>query len=116
MQSGNTITLLDHDMTESKDKVNTWQYDNKFIPNYIPDNLKWFERNGLETWYRKNKCNEFLEDTDSHFRNRRIVNFDVITNDKKLDHETIKQYRTVDHEEIKKYPQKYQSQIFSSIF
>ena len=103
-------------MTESKDKVNTWQYDNTFIPTYIPDNLKWFECDGLETWYRKNNCNEFLEDTDSHFRSRLIVNFDMITNDEKLDPETIKQYRTVDHEEIKKYPQKYQSQIFSSIF
>ena len=102
MQSGITITLLDHDMTGSKDKVNTWQYDNTFIPTYIPDNLKWFECDGLETWYRKNNCNEFLEDTDSHFRSRLIVNFDMITNDEKLDPETIKQYRTVDHEEIKK--------------
>ena len=89
-------------MTEPKDKVNTWQYDNTFIPTYIPDNLKWFECDGLETWYRKNNCNEFLEDTDSHFRSRLIVNFDMITNDEKLDPETIKQYRTVDHEEIKK--------------
>ena len=89
-------------MTESKDKVNTWQYDNTFIPTYIPDNLKWFECDGLETWYRKNNCNEFLEDTDSHFRSRLIVNLDMITNDEKLDPETIKQYRTVDHEEIKK--------------
>ena len=89
-------------MTESKDKVNTWQYDNTFILTYIPDNLKWFECDGLETWYRKNNCNEFLEDTDSHFRSRLIVNFDMITNDEKLDPETIKQYRTVDHEEIKK--------------
>ena len=116
MQSGITITLLDHDMTESKDKVTTWQYDNTFIPTYIPDHLKWFERDGLETWYTKNKCNQFLEDTDSHFRNRLVVNFDMITNDKKLDPETIKQYCTVDDEEIKKYPQKYQNQIFSSIF
>ena len=40
----------------------------------------------------------------------------MITNGEKLDPETIKQYHTIDHEEIKKYPQKYQNQIFSSIF
>ena len=116
MQSGNTTTLLDHEMAESKDVVKTGQYDNKLVPTFVPDNLKWFERNGLETWYRKNKCDEFLKDADSHFKNRHILNFDMITNGEKLDPKTIKQYRTIDLEEIKKYPQKYQNQIFSSIF
>ena len=102
-------------MAESKD-VNTWPYDNKFVPTYIPDDLKWFEHDWLETWYRKNKCDEFLQDTDSHFKNRQIVNFDMITNGNKLDSEKIKQYHKIDHEEIKKYPQKDQTQIFSSIF
>ena len=60
---------------------NTWQYDNKFVPIFVPDNLKWFERDLLETWSRKNKCDEFLKDTDSHFKSRHIVNFDMITND-----------------------------------
>ena len=27
------------------------RYVNKFIPSYVPDNLKWFERDGLETSY-----------------------------------------------------------------
>ena len=31
----------------------------------------------------------------------------MITNDEKLDTETIKQYRTIDHKQIIKYPQKY---------
>ena len=65
----------------------TWQYDNIFIPAYVPDNLKWFERVGLETWYRKNKYDQFMEDTDSHFKNRRLVNFDMMKNGKKLDSE-----------------------------
>ena len=34
------------------------------IPKYIPKNLKWYERDGLETWYLEGKCNDFLEDTD----------------------------------------------------
>ena len=47
----------------------TWKVDNTFAPKFIPDNLKWYERDGLETWYQRNKCSEFLEDTDSHFKN-----------------------------------------------
>ena len=49
MQSGKTATLLDHEMAEPKDVVNTWQFDNKFLPTFVPENLKWFERDGLET-------------------------------------------------------------------
>ena len=54
------------------------RYDNKFIPSYVPDNLKWFERDGLETSYKKNKCDEFLSNTDLYLEKMRIVNFDMI--------------------------------------
>lgn len=26
---------------------NTWEVDNTFIPQYVPNDLKWFERDGL---------------------------------------------------------------------
>ena len=70
----------------------TWQVDNTFVLPYVPENLKWFEGDGLETWYRQNKCREFLEDTDSHFQQRQIINFDMIRNVEKLDKKLIKQY------------------------
>ena len=57
-------------------------FDNKFVPSYIPDDLEWFERDGLETWYRKNKCDDFSNDTDSHFQNTMKVKFDIIKNKK----------------------------------
>ena len=41
-------------MAESTDL--TWESDNCFIPKYIPGDLKWYERDGLGTWYLKNKC------------------------------------------------------------
>ena len=91
-----------------------WKVDNAFVPKFIPDNLKWYERDGLETWYLRNKCSEFLEDTDSHFKNRKIVNFGIINNDEKMAKQTLMQYRTTDHDEIKKYPEK--EQIMNSIF
>ena len=94
----------------------TWQFDNTFVPPYVPENLKWFERDGLETWYRQNKCREFLENTDVHFQQRQIINLDMITNCKELDKNIIKQYQTINHDEIKKYPPERQQQITSSIF
>ena len=34
----------------------TREYDNVFIPKYVPQNLKLYEKDGLETWYRQIKC------------------------------------------------------------
>ena len=45
----------------------TWENDNVFIPKYVPQNLKWYEKDGLETWYRQIKCEESLNNTDLHF-------------------------------------------------
>ena len=94
----------------------TWQFDNTFVSPYVPENLKWFERDGLETWYRQNKCREFLKNTDVHFQQQQIINFDMITNGKELDKSIIKPYQTIDHDEIKKYLPERQQQITSSIF
>ena len=82
-----------------------WKVDNKFVPKFIPDNLKQHQRDGLETWYLRNKCSEFLEDSNSHFKNRKAVNFDIISNDEKMAKQTLMQHRTIDHDEIKKYPE-----------
>ena len=79
-----------------------WEADNNFIPKYIPGDLKWYEKDGLDTWFLRNKCEEFLNNTDLHFVKRHIVNFDMIKND--VTEDTKKQYQTIDHEEIKRYP------------
>ena len=42
-------------MAESNNKF-AWKSDNVFVPKYVQKNLKWFERDGLETWYQQNKC------------------------------------------------------------
>ena len=83
-----------------------WEVDNKFVPTYVPNNLKWFERDGLETWYRQNNCNEFLNNTDTYSEKMKIVNFDIINNDPSKNQ--IKQYQTTDHDKIKRYPPHFQ--------
>ena len=50
---------------ESKDL--TREVDNNFIPKYVPGNLKWYEKDGLDTWYLRNKCEDVLKNTDLHF-------------------------------------------------
>ena len=66
-----------------------WKFDNTFVPKFIPDNLKWYKRDGLETWYPRNKFSEFLQDTNSHFKNRKIGNFDITNNGEKMSKQTL---------------------------
>ena len=91
-------------------------YTNTYIPEYVPDNLKWYERDGLNTWYKKNQCNEFLEDTDRYFCTAQIINVDIIRNQKQLPTNKLKQYQTVNYDTIKKYLLSEQARITSSIF
>ena len=79
--------------------------DNTFIPKFISNNVPWYDRDGLNTWYEQNKRNEFLENTDHHFENLRIINFDLIFKEDKLSDQKIKQYQEIDHKEIMKYPE-----------
>ena len=50
------------------------KFDNRFIPKYIPNNLSWYEKDGLYTWYLRNKYIDFLRDTDENFQAMEIVN------------------------------------------
>ena len=99
-RSGSTIRLFIQKFIMAKVSKMAWQVDNTFVSPYVPESLKWFERDGLETWYRQKKCREFLEDTDSHFQQRQIINFDMIRNSERLDKKRIKQYHQIDPEEI----------------
>ena len=91
------------------------ELDNTFVPPFVPENLKWYERDGLDTWFKQRKCEEFLNNTDNHFLQRKIVNFDLINNGDKLNKNQIRQYQTVNCETIKMYPQEQQQKIMSSI-
>ena len=91
----------------------TWEFDNTFIPQYVPNDLKWFERDELETWYRQNKRNEFLNDIDEHFKKLKIVNFDTINHD--FSQNKMQQYQTID-DALKQCLPNHQETIQSSVF
>ena len=89
--------------------------DNKFIPKYVPNDLKWYEKYGLDAWYLQNKCTDFLMDTDEHFEKLKIVNFNMIKN-KDVSQEKLKQYHSIDRHEIMHYPPHIREEICFSIF
>ena len=80
--------------------------DKTYLPKFVPNNLPWYERDGLNTWHEQNKCNDFLEDSDKHFENLQINNFDLIFNKNKLSSQKIKQYQTINHREFMGYIKK----------
>ena len=88
--------------------------DNQFIPKFIPSDLKWNERDGLDTWYLKGKCKDFFEDTDEHFKRTKIFSFDKIKNFVPKD--KLVQYQQIDHQMIMCYPPNIRQEIFLSIF
>ena len=51
---------------------------NTYIPKYVSSNLKCYEHDDLLTWYDQRKCEDFLRNTDSHFKQAKIINFDII--------------------------------------
>ena len=91
-------------------------YTNTYIPENVSDNLKWYERDGLDTWCKKNKCDEFLEDTDRYFHTMQIINFDITRNQKTITKNKLEQYQAVSYDAIKKYASVEQARITSSIF
>ena len=90
--------------------------ENKYVPKFVLDNLQWYKRNRLMNWYDQGKCKYFLEDTDKHFQNTTIINFDIINNKNEISKETLKQYQTVDLKEIVNYSLHLQDPILSSAF
>ena len=51
---------------------------NDYVPEYVPSDLSMYERDGLMTWYDQRKCEEFLRDPKNHFKNTKMVDFDII--------------------------------------
>ena len=93
-------------MAESK---LVFEFDNTFLPPFVSNELKWYECDGLQTWYRQSKCQEFWKILIN------ILNRDI-RNSERLDKKIIRQYQTVDFNTIKTYPPEYHQQITSSIF
>ena len=47
---------------------------NSYVPKYVPENLPWFERDGLMTWYNQGKCSDFLRDANQQAVGQNLLN------------------------------------------
>ena len=51
---------------------------NNYVPEYVSQGLPWYERDGLMPWHDQVKCQEFLRNSNKHFKTAKIINFDII--------------------------------------
>ena len=53
---------------------------NKYIPDYCPPDIPWYERDGVLTWYNQNKYTEFSKNPEEYLKNKKVINFDILIN------------------------------------
>ena len=76
---------------------------NIYVLKFIPKDLPWYESDGLITWYDQMKCKYFSRDTNKHFGEAKIVNFDIIhrqCHGEEVPKHFLRQYQTVDDKSV----------------
>ena len=71
------------------------------------------------TWYDQCKCEDFLSDTDQHFNQAKIINFDIIRrecNGEEVLKDLSKHYQTLNHKAVSDYPKTEQDKVLFSAF
>ena len=79
----------------------------KYVPGFVSNDVKWYERDGLLTWYDQMKYERFLQDVNNHFANIKIVNFEIINKwikGEEVSEWTLRNYQTVQKAEVFGYP------------
>lgn len=65
---------------------------------FVPQDIKWYEKDKLMTWYDQGKRKDFLQDLDSHFENSNIINLHIINKqdrDEEICQTTLKNYQAI---------------------
>ena len=86
------------------------------IPEYVPKDLPWYKRDCLMTYIDQVKCRDFLRDLEDHFKNTKIINFDVIhcqMRGEKAPEDLFKKYQTVQENRTKNYFQRATKEFLS---
>ena len=78
----------------------------RYIPPYIKDNLKWYEKEGLITYFMQREYQEFKKDRETYINRTKILNFDIIHHVSRGDRleKCIKEHNTVKKEMLKQMP------------
>ena len=70
------------------------------------------EIDGLMTYIGKLKQDNFVKDTDGHFKRIQVINFNIIHNQakgEKIESDLVKGYESIDNSWLKYYPEKEKS-------
>ena len=92
---------------------------NNYIPEFVLQDLSWYEQDGLMTSYNPIKCQKFLRNSNSHFKTAKIINFNIIRREaagEKVPDELLKKYQTVQNEWVSTHPKNHQKKILGSAF
>ena len=79
--------------------------------------MPWYEPDGLMTWFDQCKCEDFLSDTDQHFNQAKVINFDIIRrecNGEEVLKDLSKHYQTLNHKAVSDYPKTEQDKVLFS--
>ena len=90
-----------------------------YVPTFLPKDLPWYEQDGLMTWHNQGKCEDFLRDTDKHFKDASIINFDIIhrqVRGEEIPSDLLKYWQTVNDKAVSEYPTNDQDKMFGSAF
>ena len=78
-----------------------------YVTHFVLNDIPWYERDRLMAWYNKCKCDHFLRDTDKHFKEVKIVNYDIIHRECRgevVPKHLLKYYQTVNEGNVSEYP------------
>ena len=81
---------------------------NSYVPEYVYQDLPWYDHDGLMTCIDQVKCKEFISDPDVTIRNIKIKNFEMIHAQCKGTPRTYSNefFQTVRQKNVAKMPQK----------
>ena len=92
---------------------------NNYLPEYVPQDISWHERDELMTWYDQAKSQGFLKNPDRHFKTTKVINFDIIRREaagQKVPDEILNKYHIIEDERVSKYPKGKQNKFLFSAF
>ena len=103
------------------EKNKKWQT-NQQIVTYQSMCLKFCPGMSMMVWWRgmtQGKCTDVLEETNNHFREAKIINFDIIHRQYQgevVPPDLLKYYQTINKNTVSGYPSSEQTEIRSSAF
>ena len=91
---------------------------NNYVPEVVPSNLKWFERDGLLTYIDQLKYERFISDPDKYLEKANVIKFEMIHNKCRGDPRTFsnKHYQTVVNSDGKKCPRKKEKRLLVLVY